>query len=490
MGCEQGGILGSEEFQLVQNFELHVSGASGLGLDIGGINVSNISAADDVSYISTSIHGLQSLLNLSVKCTDLHFMTLVPEKTKLLVFIPPADKFYDRWLPTLEISLKEFLVTPSVDADHVGVVRSTLNSNIPAIQARISAHTRALFPVIACGAARAHRASPASTLRCADIYGTSVLFSGLASLVLNKTEVNLLTRHLKKTLIQLQRLHRNTGTPAVYFMSGVLPAKALLDIKILNLFGMISRLGTGHILHKISFFSLTNASPHSWLTMTRKLFVKYDLGDPLTLLLSPPAKEFYKRLVKTSVTSVWHTQLKTEAQKLSSLKYLHCDFLPLGRGPHLIWRSCNGSLSSVHAATIHAKLLCGTYRCDALIGKFTGSSIACSLEGCDAQIGDAHHLLSGNCPALVDTLATATVNGLTVLLHYPHLHKIVCMALSSSSDCWVALLMDPGTQPFVISYKQAYGVKSIFPLYKFCRTYIWAMHRKYFSLKGLSKFLK
>ena len=140
---------------------------------------------------------------------------------------------------------------------------------------------------------------------------------------------------------------------------------------------------------------------------------------------------------------------------MSSLKYLKCNFLPLAKGPHLIWRACNGSPSSVHASTIHAKLLCWTYRCDALLGKFSGGSVACSLDGCDSQVGDAHHLLSGDCPPLNAALATATVNGLNALLPYPDLHDVVCPTLQSSPEQWVSLLMDPVTTPLLITLKQA-----------------------------------
>ena len=139
-----------------------------------------------------------------------------------------------------------------------------------------------------------------------------------------------------------------------------------------------------HLLHKIAFFSLSNSPAHSWLNLVRNLFQKYDLGDPCTLLFSPPDKVTYRRKVKISVVSFWLTHLSNQAKQMSSLKYLKCDFLPLAKGPHLIWRACNGSPSSVHASTIHAKLLCGTYCCDALLGKFSGGSVACSLDGCNA----------------------------------------------------------------------------------------------------------
>ena len=175
---------------------------------------------------------------------------------------------------------------------------------------------------------------------------------------------------------------------------------------------------------------------------------------------------------------------------MPSLKYLKCEFLPISNGPHPIWLSCSGSPSSVHAATIHAKILCGTYRCDALLGKFASGSVACSLPDCNAPLGDVLHLLSGECPALRIDLENAVVNGLADLLPYPLLHGFVCTALERDAEGWISFVIDPSTDPIVIPYKQEFGVSSIFPLFKFSRTYTWAMHRTHYRLKGLSKFLK
>ena len=176
--------------------------------------------------------------------------------------------------------------------------------------------------------------------------------------------------------------------------------------------------------------------------------------------------------------------------KLSSLKFLRCTFLPLCRGPHPIWISCTGSTSSVHAATVHAKLLCGTYRSNALIGRWSGESTSCTLEGCEATVGDASHLLSGECPALHEVLVTAVTNRLRMLLPFPDLHNLVCSALARPPLQWVSFVMDPGTNFYVIPYKQEHGLNAILPLYKFNRTYMWAMHRTHFRLKGLSCYLK
>ena len=126
-----------------------------------------------------------------------------------------------------------------------------------------------------------------------------------------------------------------------------------------------------------------------------------------------------------------------------------------------------------------------TYRCDYNISKWTDNSPACSLEGCNADIGDSIHLLSGHCPALRPTLVLATCRGLETLQSYPLLQDIVLGAVQKPPLEWSKFLADPSSEPEAIIYRQTFGPSSIFPLLRFARTFIWAMHRKHMNLKGL-----
>ena len=87
-GVEQGGTISMDEFQLVNNDELILTNLSGLGLQMGPVNVSSIGGADDVALLSDSPFALQSLLNLNVKLCEDVCLSLVPGKTKLLVIKP------------------------------------------------------------------------------------------------------------------------------------------------------------------------------------------------------------------------------------------------------------------------------------------------------------------------------------------------------------------------------------------------------------------
>ena len=87
-------------------------------------------------------------------------------------------------------------------AEHVGVIRS-VDGNLPNILNRIVSHKRALNAVLSCGLTRAHRSNPAAALRVLQLYSTPVLLSGLASLVLTKSEIATIDHHFLDTMLNL-----------------------------------------------------------------------------------------------------------------------------------------------------------------------------------------------------------------------------------------------------------------------------------------------
>ena len=58
------------------------------------------------------------------------------------------------------------------------------------------------------------------------LYGASVLFSGIASLVLTEKELSIVDKHYM--LSRYQKLPLNAPDCVIYFLSGSLPARAIL----------------------------------------------------------------------------------------------------------------------------------------------------------------------------------------------------------------------------------------------------------------------
>ena len=148
----------------------------------------------------------------------------------------------------------------------------------------------------------------------------------------------------------------------VYFISGSLPATAILHLRQLTLFCMVCRL-PGDPLHTYAEYVLsTSASPASWFLQIRDLLLMYHLPHPLHLLQCPPEKHSFKRLVKSRVLDHWESKLRGEAELLPSLNFFHPQFMSLS-SPHKIWTIAGNKPYEVSKARVQLFLLSSRYPC-------------------------------------------------------------------------------------------------------------------------------
>ena len=96
LGLEQGGKSSDKFYRLCNREQLAVAQGSGLGVHMGGgpcgdVTVASVGQADDVVLMSSSIHNLRNLVQLTENYCDSFKVTLVPEKTKLLAFGPQTS---------------------------------------------------------------------------------------------------------------------------------------------------------------------------------------------------------------------------------------------------------------------------------------------------------------------------------------------------------------------------------------------------------------
>ena len=400
-------------------------------------------------------------------------MRLVKDKTHLLVSRPK------NWPKSEDIPIlyDNIPISESLSTEHLGIIRSSNLDNFLAIQDRISKHFKALLPVLACGAARGHRGNPAAALRVEALYASPVLFSGLASLVLSRSEIYILTKHHRQILQKIMRVFSKSPPESIYILSGVPPAEAILDLKMFNLLGMVARMGPKNPLHQIGVYLLVTHSSFSWFSRLRVLSGKYKIMDPLQILLNPPDKIKYNQYLRKRIYDFWHSKLINQMSSKSSLKFLRGAFLPLGCGPHPLWLSCEGSPTAIAAAELQAKILTGRYRDDYLVSKWKSSSDgACSL--CDFFPGDISHYLTGDCPALAEQLKKTLSHSFSYLSHYPTLLQTALTVYNSSRLEFAAFIADPSTNPLVIKLRQEFGSKFVWPLFRLSRAYILCMHRE------------
>ena len=95
---------------------------------------------------------------------------------------------------------------------------------------RICSHQKALGATLSSGVAQKNRANPLVGLRLENVYGSPVLLSGVASLVLARSETSMIDKHLKDTYLNIQKLHKKTPDSVVYFLGGCLPGEAVIHL--------------------------------------------------------------------------------------------------------------------------------------------------------------------------------------------------------------------------------------------------------------------
>ena len=365
-------------------------------------------------------------------------------------------------------------------AEHVGVLRST-NGNKEAILARICAHKSAVASILNAGMARGHRGNPAVGIRVHCLYGIPVLLSGIAALVLTAADVNLLEGHYKETLRNIMRLHSKTPRSVVYFLAGSLPGIALIHLRQMSLFGMITRL-PGSILHRIALhtFSSGNIPKSSWFWQIRNLCLKYMLPHPIDLLYSKLKKDEFKILVKKKIVDYWEQLLREEASILPSLSFFNPFFMSLQKS-HPLWTTAGSSPAKVAKATVQALMLSGRYRTESLTRHWgPNRSGDCKMsKECQNVSEDITHILRF-CPALEATRKRLMDYTTAYASNLPdEVSSILMSSCSSESSNFVQFLLDCSNLPVVITLAQSFHkeLDVISSFFEVTRTWVYALHR-------------
>ena len=358
---------------------------------------------------------------------------------------------------------------------------------MPHILQRIASHKKDLRAVCPAGLARGHRGNPAASLRVHQLHAAPVLLSGVATLVLNKAEKNILETHYKCTVQQLQRLHPRTPRAVVYFLAGCLPGEAVLHCRQLGLFSMICNL-PGDPLHSHARFILSSAPPKakSWFQQVRDLCSQYDLPSPLQLLDNPQPKETFKKLIKTKVTEYWQALLRVEVSPLRSLQYFKPELYSLTKA-HYMWTSAASNPFECSKSTILARMVSGRYRTEVLCRHWSNNKEGnCRAASCHQTPGTLEHLLVV-CPALETVRERQFSMWLERSVMYPTLHSTVRDVLASNEAAKVQFILEPLAFPQLANCYQMHGQRFIEQLSYLTRTFAFYIHREYQKILKLAK---
>ena len=479
-GVEQGGINSSDFYKIYNNEHLNLAQASEFGVELGPDVISAIGQADDVALLAHDLHALQGLVDLSLYFCKKYCVSLCSDKTKLQVF--SKDLTSQKLLSSCSSSLNlNGDIIEFVDStEHVGILRSP-SGNLPHILSRLAAHRKSIFSILPVGIAMAHRGNPAVNLKTHSIHCIPVLFSGVGCLALNSSEVKLLNQHINLTVQRLQKLPQKTPHCVSLFLGGHLPGIALYHLRVLSIFGMITRT-PGSYCNRIAYYKLTCAKQSSgtWFLSLRDICLKYLLPAPISLLDHPMSKFQYKKLVKSRVTDYWEKYYRAEAFKLRhhSLKYFKPEFMSLS-WPHKIWTTCGSNPFEINKAVVQARMLSGRYITDKLSRHWNQNKLGlCTIPGCSGdEVGSLEHYLL-NCPALSSARSNAMNLCLKVSLEHETLRDILQNTfLNQTSENIVQFLLDCSSIPEIVKLGQGGDPSLVDRLFYVSRTWCYSIHR-------------
>ena len=485
-GLEQGEISSSDAYKLYNNEQAIVAQSSGLGVPIYNNIISCISLADDAVLLANSIYDLTNLLLLTTKYCNKYDVKLVPEKIQLVSFQSGIDPAVDYEKSVLPVIVDGQIIPFRNQASHLGVVRSAQSDNSVSIMDRLAAHRRQLFSLLPAGMALHHYSNPAASIKVHQIYCLPVLCSGLASLVLKKSEIKIISNYFKTNLLRLMKLLHKTPDSAVYYLAGTIPAEGHLHLRQLSLFSMICHLEQ-NILKDVAFASLSSKSFHkSWFQQVSTICEQYNLPDPLSMLGRPPPKKQFNKQCKIKIIEYWHNKLSVDACNLPSLRYLNASFLSLTR-PHPIWASLDSNPYQARAASVQALFLSGRYRTEKLCRFWSQNKDGdCLLYPCLnlKHVEDRKHILL-QCAALERTRRRLYQLSLTLISDMPLLAPIIREYLYSEDDeVKMQFILDCSTLPLVIQAHQFMGPIVHQTLFKLTRTWCHSLHRSRMRMLG------
>ena len=152
---------------------------------------------------------------------------------------------------------------------------------------------------------------------------------------------------------------------------------------------------------------------------------------------------------------------------------------------HPIWTSAGSSPYEIRKATVQARMLSGRYRTCWLRRHWSGDLTGtCSIPGCPNMPGTLLHIATGECPGLVQAYSHATALWNTFLADNPILLPIIQLAQADRSR-FLSFLLDPSTQPSVISLVQKEGNVVTDQLCYLTRTWLFIIHKERLKLMKL-----
>lgn len=387
-GVRQGGVLSADLYKMYNNGAIDRIVDSGKGAFIGDIRIPAPTCADDMTLMSNDSCELQYIINISKDCSELDGYTL--QEIKSVIVLMDSIKTYpedETWflgsktMPVVENTL------------HMGILRSRCNQEIRNVEANIQKAKRAAFSLMGAGLHGENGQDPETALSLLQTYVTPVLFYGLEIITPTGKPLSVLDTQYKKLLKQILSLPNNTADPAVYLLSGVLPAEAVIHKRILTLFGNITRLAESAVEYRLAKrqLEIKTFKSHSWFINVKKILIKYNLPCAEEILDNPPRKLQWKRLYNCAINKYWSEMILSQSRLYSSLKYLSKSY-NIGKC-HPAIKPYKLSCRDIIRIPVKNKLMTGTFILQSNRAKFNQNEVNPTCQLCYAEDETIQHFL-------------------------------------------------------------------------------------------------
>ncbi|CAG2207964.1 unnamed protein product [Mytilus edulis] len=209
----------------------------------------------------------------------------------------------------------------------------------------------------------------------------------------------------KKLLKQILSLNINVADPAVYLISGLLPIEAEIHLKILSMFGNIARANKNSSEWRLAERQLQIKSfdSNSWFIDMKKICIKYNLENPLSLLYNEMSKGKWKNMTTTAVHKYWTTRINEEIMYYSSLKYIPTSSFKVGK-IHPLALANSANQRDINRIPIRIKIATGSYILQTNRAAYNQNNVDPTCKLCDqAEESLSHFLL---CCRALDQIRT------------------------------------------------------------------------------------
>jgi hypothetical protein len=255
--------------------------------------------------------------------------------------------------------------------------------------------TPSLYSLMRSGLHGENGLDPITSISILRTYVIPIMFYGLETLLPSGKSFEILEKQYKKMIKQVLSLPINIADPAIYIISGLIPAEAEIHKRAIILYGCIFRSGKTSTEWKIAErqLSIKSSKSKSWFIDITRQFMKYGIGDPYDFLDTVLIKYHWKSLIKSKIHSYWISTISEVCNLYSSLKYLKGSY-KIGQC-HPLATTISANMREIIRTPIRLKIATGTYILQANRASFNRSQLnpICLLCGNGEETLD-HFLLT------------------------------------------------------------------------------------------------